>query len=167
MTNSRRKGKEGELEFARYIRNGWGYDVRRGQQYSGINGDADVVGLPGVHVEVKRVEQLNLKKAMEQSIRDARPGEIPIVAHRRNGEKWQITCSADCFMEMYNGCAALGMLLAEQDDMLEYVCEYMRMFGGDYCETHCGGDTRPARCYENYVITARRKKWKMMRIFRK
>ena len=33
-------------------------DARRGQQYCGANGDADVVGLEGVHIECKRVEKL-------------------------------------------------------------------------------------------------------------
>ena len=45
--NSREKGKRGELELARALR-ALGYDCRRGQQYSGKNGDADVVGLPGI-----------------------------------------------------------------------------------------------------------------------
>ena len=49
MINSRRKGKAGELEWARLCRE-HGYDCRRGQQFSGSNGDADVVGLPGIHI---------------------------------------------------------------------------------------------------------------------
>lgn len=96
--NSRRKGKTGELEFARLCRE-QGYDVRRGQQYNGLAGE-DVVGLPGIHVEVKRVEKLNLDAAMAQAIRDA-GGKIPIVAHRKNGGKWMITMDQDGFFEIY------------------------------------------------------------------
>lgn len=48
--NSREKGKRGELELAKLLRD-CGFDTRRGQQYSGANGDADVVGLPGIHIE--------------------------------------------------------------------------------------------------------------------
>ena len=59
--NSRQKGKKGELELAKVLR-GYGYPARRGQQYSGANGDADVVGLPHVHIECKRVEALNIDK---------------------------------------------------------------------------------------------------------
>ena len=44
--NSRQKGKGGELELAKLLR-AYGYNARRGQQYSGISGDADVVGVPG------------------------------------------------------------------------------------------------------------------------
>lgn len=79
--NSRRKGKEGELSLARKLRE-YGYDCRRGQQYSGANGDADVVGLPGIHIECKRVERLNLTDAMHQAMRDTRAGELPAVFHR-------------------------------------------------------------------------------------
>lgn len=74
--NSRNKGAAGEREISRILRE-YGYNTRRGQQYSGANGDADVVGLPGIHIECKRVERLNISEAMNQSIRDARPGEIP------------------------------------------------------------------------------------------
>ena len=45
--NSRNKGAAGEREVAGILR-GYGYKARRGQQYSGANGDADVVGLPGI-----------------------------------------------------------------------------------------------------------------------
>lgn len=96
--NSRRKGKEGELEFARLCRE-QGYNARRGQQYNGLEGE-DVVGLPGIHVEVKRVEKLNLEAAMEQAIRDA-DGKIPIVAHRKNNQKWLITMRAADWFAQY------------------------------------------------------------------
>lgn len=82
MTNSRRKGKRGELELAKELRQ-YGYSCRRGQQYSGANGDADVIGLPGIHIECKRVEKLNLQDAMDQAKRDKRYGEIPAVFHRK------------------------------------------------------------------------------------
>ena len=94
MTNSRDKGKRGELEFSRLCK-AHGYDARRGQQFCGLNGDADVIGLPGIHVEVKRVEKLNIYDAMRQAVADARPGETPIVAHRRNNHRWLITMDAD------------------------------------------------------------------------
>ena len=100
MINSRRKGKAGELEWARVCRE-HGYDCRRGQQFSGANGDADVVGLPGIHIEVKRVERLDLESAMSQSRRDARPGELPVVAHRRNRGEWLVTMPAEAWFDLY------------------------------------------------------------------
>lgn len=87
--NSRQKGAAGERELAKALRS-HGFETRRGQQYCGSNGDADVVGLPGVHIECKRVERLNLEDAMAQSRADARPGEIPVVMHRK--KQLQVAC---------------------------------------------------------------------------
>lgn len=100
MTNSRNKGKRGELEIAHILKD-YGYEARRGQQYSGANGDADVVGLDGVHIECKRVESLNIEKAMKQAEADARDGEMPTVWHRRNREDWKVTMRLKDFMELY------------------------------------------------------------------
>ena len=53
--------------MAKYLKE-YGWDCRRSQQYAGINGDADVVGLPGIHIECKRVERLNVPEAMRQAV---------------------------------------------------------------------------------------------------
>lgn len=98
--NSRSKGAKGERELARVLRQ-YGYDCRRGKQYSGANGDADVVGLPGVHIECKRVERLNIHDAMDQAKRDSRDGEIPAVFHRKNNCEWLVTLQIDEFMKLY------------------------------------------------------------------
>lgn len=86
MTNGKQKGKRYELHVASLFRSE-GYEARRGQQYCGANGDADVVGPPGIHIECKAREALShsqLYDAMAQSKRDAREGEIPIVIHKMN-----------------------------------------------------------------------------------
>lgn len=99
--NSKKKGAKGEREFAALCRE-QGYDCRRTSQYCGQTGDAsDVVGLPGMHIEVKRVERLNIETAMSQARRDAKPGEIPIVAHRRNNCAWLVTMLADDWFALY------------------------------------------------------------------
>ena len=98
---SRRRGKEGERELAKKLRT-YGFDTRRGQQYHGGGDSPDVVGLPGVHIECKRVQALNIEKAMAQSRRDAEgTGEIPVVMHRRDREGWKVTMDLDEFMNMY------------------------------------------------------------------
>lgn len=102
--NSRRKGKEGELALVHKL-NEFGYECRRGQQYAGINGDADVVGLDGVHIECKVTENLRLRDAMEQSVRDAREGEKPIVMHKKNRSKWLVTMPLDEWIELYDAWA--------------------------------------------------------------
>ena len=71
--NSKAKGARGERELSNKLKE-YGYDCRRGQQYCGANGDADVVGLSGIHIECKRVEKLNLYDAVSQAKSDAREG---------------------------------------------------------------------------------------------
>ena len=100
--NSRQKGAAGERELARKLRE-YGYEARRGQQFSGANGDADVLGLDGVHIECKRVERLNLEDAMAQSKHDARDGEIPVVMHRKNNCEWMCTMPLSYFIDLYRG----------------------------------------------------------------
>ena len=98
--NSRTKGKRGELEAAHILKK-HGYDTRRGQQFAGINGDADVVGLPHIHLEIKRVEKLNIDDALQQSIRDARDAEIPVVMHRKNRTEWKVTMLFEDWINLY------------------------------------------------------------------
>lgn len=109
--NSKRKGKVGELEWAR-VCNDHGYNCRRTAQYCGNTGEAsDVVGLPGIHQEVKRVERLDLYGALSQAQRDARPGEIPIVAYRRNNHDWVVIMSAEQWFELYRSWEAERALI--------------------------------------------------------
>lgn len=101
MVNSREKGKRGERELDSVLHS-YGYmNIRRGQQYCGANGDADVVGLPRIHIECKRVEKLNLDDAILQAKADARCDEIPVVMHRKNNGEWRVTLTLDDFMTIY------------------------------------------------------------------
>ena len=98
---SREKGKRGELLLARFLRE-QGYDCRRTSQYCGQTGDAaDVVGLPGLHIECKFVERLNVREALEQCKRDAKKGLIPVLFHKRSREDWLVTMRAEDFMIIY------------------------------------------------------------------
>lgn len=101
--NSKDKGKRAELAVAKLCREA-GFDgARRGQQFSGANGDADCVGVPGIHMEVKHVESLNIFNAMDQSIRDAKPDEIPTVFHKKNNKPWLVTMKIEDFFRLYRG----------------------------------------------------------------
>lgn len=101
--NSRSKGARGERQWRDQLREA-GYDARRGQQFSGANGDPDVVceDLAFMHFEVKCVEKLNISKAMEQAQRDAK-GKVPVVAHKRSREQWMVTLPADEFWPLLRG----------------------------------------------------------------
>ena len=99
--SSQRKGRSGELELAEVLR-GYGYPVEAGQPVS-YGGVPDLSGLPGIHIECKRCEQIRLSEWMEQAIRDAgrfRDG-IPIIFHRKNREGWLCTLSLADFMTIY------------------------------------------------------------------
>ena len=72
--NARQKGARFERQLAGHLRE-YGYRTRRGQQYCGANGDADVVGLPGIHIEAKHQEKMHLYDWMEQARRDSRQDE--------------------------------------------------------------------------------------------
>ena len=98
--NSRDKGARGERELANKLKE-YGFDCRRGQQYCGANGDADVVGLDGVHIEVKRTERLSLYDALAQAKHDAREGEMPVVMHRKNNCEWVVVQPLEDWIELY------------------------------------------------------------------
>lgn len=99
--NSKRKGAAGERELAHKL-NEYGFNTRRTVQYNGKadDGQADLVGLPNIHIEAKRVEKLNLQDAMAQAIHDAK-GKLPAVFHRKNHCEWLVTMRLSDWMELY------------------------------------------------------------------
>ena len=98
MSKSQRdKGKRGEREVAAILKD-HGYSAKRGVQYHGGPDSPDVVGLPGVHIEVKRVERLDLRAAYEQSKDECADGDVPVVVHRRSREPWMVTLSFEDFL---------------------------------------------------------------------
>ena len=99
--NGKQKGKRGEREFAKLCREQGYVEARRGQQYNGLDGE-DVVGLPSIHIEVKRTERLNIDDAITQSKSDCKPNQLPIVAHRKNNKHWLITMDVDDWFKIYN-----------------------------------------------------------------
>lgn len=100
MTNSRQKGAVYERHVAGLFR-AEGYEARRGQQYCGANGDADVIGVRGLHIECKAVERLNLYDSMAQAKKDAKNGELPIVIHKKNYCADLVTMEFATFVKLY------------------------------------------------------------------
>ena len=97
---SRDKGKRGERELANVLKE-HGYKARRGIQFQGGPDSPDVVGLPGIHIECKRVEKLNIENAMQQATDDCDPFSLPAVFHRKNGKPWLVTMDMEDWLLMY------------------------------------------------------------------
>lgn len=119
MKSSREKGKAGEREAAHFLADLFKLPCRRGQQYQGGPESPDVAGLDGLHIEVKRVEKLQLDAALEQSARDAGTNELPLVLHRSNRKRWKITLYAEDVIRFVDAAGELidrGHALARDAD---------------------------------------------------
>ena len=103
--NSKAKGARFERLLAHRFRE-YGYDhARRTAQYCGNTGNAaDVVGLPGIHVEAKHAEQMRLYEWMAQAKRDAAAGGkkyLPAVFHKKNNAEILVTMELEDWMNLY------------------------------------------------------------------
>lgn len=98
--NSSRKGADGERELAEILRK-QGYHIERGGSMS-FGAAPDLRGLPGIHIEVKRVEKLNISQAMAQAVRDSKRFQDgkPAVFHRRNREAWLVTMRLEDWLNL-------------------------------------------------------------------
>lgn len=116
--NSKQKGARFERLLASIFRD-YGYsDSRRTSQYCGNTGDAsDVVGLPGIHVEAKHQEKMQLYDWMDQAKRDAEAsgtGRIPVVFHKKNNHEILVTMRIDDWFSLYREFEA-GMTLERKE----------------------------------------------------
>jgi len=93
--NSKQKGKRGELEACKALETILNISHRRSVQYCGKAGDADIIGLKGIHFEVKRSEKMNLYEALSQAVKDAKNDDIPVVMHRKNNKDWVLVLKAE------------------------------------------------------------------------
>ena len=121
--NSKQKGARLERLLASKFRD-FGYNARRTAQYCGNTGDAsDVVGLPGIHVEAKHCERMQLYDWMAQAKRDAEAGgkgNLPAVFHKKNNCEILVTMTFDDWMGLYceweAGFDLKGREINEQDN---------------------------------------------------
>lgn len=101
--SSQRKGAEGEKELSALLQNE-GYPVEWGgsRTYGTV---PDISGLPGIHIECKRVERLNVPEAMNQAITDADRFHdgLPALFHRRNRSPWLVTMRLTDWLKLYRG----------------------------------------------------------------
>lgn len=99
--SQQKKGRNGELELVKVL-NDYGFQVTPGRVLT-FGSEPDIVGLKGIHIEVKRVERLNVSEAMKQAVRDSEKFNdgMPCLFHRRNRESWLVTMRLGDFLAMY------------------------------------------------------------------
>lgn len=85
MTNSRAKGKRGELELVKALK-ALGLQAERTVQHEGrgSSGDVRVFGSL-LHVENKRRRRLTVQAFMDQALADSAPHTVPLVVMRQDG----------------------------------------------------------------------------------
>lgn len=96
---SRNKGKRGELALVHFL-NEHGMSVRRGMVFLK---QSDVIGLLGIHCEVKNVERLNVRQAMEQAIKEAdkRKDGMPTVFWKVSRKPWLTIMLTEDWVKLY------------------------------------------------------------------
>ena len=102
--SSKARGKRGELSLVHALRDAGFTEARRTEQYCGKAGTSDVVGIEGLHVEVKNQERLNIWSALAQSQRDTEAdgnGDIPAVFFKRNRSGWYVALPLPNFIKLY------------------------------------------------------------------
>lgn len=114
--NPKRKGNAGERELMRLLHT-YGLVEAARTEGSGRYGDGDIKNVPGLHLEAKRTERVNLYAAYAQASKDLGLGpEAPIVFHRRNNGQWMIFMSADNFLTRFY-LPAMGLKPPEENQL--------------------------------------------------
>ena len=103
---SKAKGARFELEIAHYFRdNGYPEACRTAQHAGKDNGKADVEGVPGLWIECKHQEKMQLYPWMNQAVRDCtakNTGDIPVVVHKQNRKETHVTLSLNDFFKLFS-----------------------------------------------------------------
>lgn len=98
---SRNKGKRGEREAAAKWSALFGRPMHRSQQYCGRAAESDdIIGHPGISIEVKRRERFNLDEAIDRTADDAAADSVPLVLHRKDHRPWLVTVRLDDLPEL-------------------------------------------------------------------
>lgn len=75
-------------------------------QAAGV-GAGDIVGIPGVHIEVKRCKSPRLSGWMSQLRRDCPAGDIPVLLFRLDGDtSWRMQIDAKDYARLHRRVSA-------------------------------------------------------------
>ena len=89
MINSRQKGAAGEREVAAILREELELEIHRNWQQQAAEGGADLSGVPGWAIEIKRGKNIRLNEAWKQAaIQAARVKDKPVLIYRFDRQDW-------------------------------------------------------------------------------
>lgn len=97
--SAKAKGARGELLLVHFLEK-FGIDTKRGMVW--LN-QSDVIGMEGIHIEVKFVESLNVRKALEQAIEEAKKKKdgLPAVFWKRSRKEWVTVMRTEDWITLY------------------------------------------------------------------
>jgi hypothetical protein len=99
--SERRKGKNGELEVVALLHaHGWPDAKRSSDGRSQVERGDIADGPAGVHFEVRRRETVNVWACLEKAEREAKAGDLPVVAFRRNRSPWYAALPLDILLAL-------------------------------------------------------------------
>ena len=83
------KGKSAERELAKLLGDRLGLELSRNLDQT-RDGGYDLIGIPGIALEVKRCEKLAINQWWQQALRQAEnAGKTPVLAYRQSRKPWQ------------------------------------------------------------------------------
>jgi Holliday junction resolvase len=112
MINSCVKGKTGEREIARILREELGVSVHRNWMMQAAEGGCDLVGINGWAIEVKRAKSYK-NDWMKQARRQAKEaGSKPVLLYRLDRHQWTAEVNAhDVIEDLEHECFTVTMPL--------------------------------------------------------
>lgn len=93
------KGARGERLLVHFLEK-FGLSTRRGMVWLS---QSDVIGLDGIHIEVKNVEALNVRKALDQAIEEAEKKKdgLPTVFWKKSRKEWVTVMRTEDWVTLY------------------------------------------------------------------
>lgn len=110
--NSKHKGTRGEKEVELLFRR-QGFFARVGKQGKGGKKTPDVVTKIPIHIEVKRVEKLNLWRSIDQAEEDSE-GLPYVIFTRRNQAEWNVVVHWKFFFTLLKSYLSLKKLIMDK-----------------------------------------------------
>ena len=130
MSNmARNKGKRGEREIAdmfievmkrvehKLWKKGYSEEVKRNTLQSD-RGGFDLVGIPGLAIEIKRQETLNVNTWWQQTVKQAGDKFMPVLIYRQNNKPWSVRTMA------YLTCGQSGKWVVSDVSIDDFLASY-------------------------------------------